>query len=266
MFSDVIEQPLERSARAVNMADIRPQLQSLLESSSIPDEIANTIGVLEAALDLLKCLPLRRTGDCFRPTSYCEIDTNGLTLQARLTVCKNPWKLIINFKLPKDFKKKIPGIARPFVYVDVDPIVLTFDHSKTDGVTKLVSHSRIAKAGIKILGTRLRAAKAYFNFDLTVRWDCTRPTNNRLARLQLNQAYNDGKPGNDMNKLYYKLKIGYEIKVKKFPCFCYKCKKCETVVNKQGHFAEGPQSCKSGKANLFYFSFYRPSRPIFLEY
>ena len=72
-----------------------------------------------------------------------------------MTICKNPWKLIIDFKLPKDFKKKIPGIARPFVYVDVNPIVLTIDHRKTYGVTKLVSHSREVKTGFKILGIRL---------------------------------------------------------------------------------------------------------------
>ena len=119
-------------------------------------------------------------------------------------------------------------------------------------MTKLVSHSRIAKAGIKLLGISIGAAKAYFNFDLTVRWDCTRPVNNHLRRLQLNKAYNDGKPGNDMNKLYYKLKIDYEIKVKKFPCFCYKCKKCETIVNKQGHFGEGLDTCKSGKSYMSY--------------
>ena len=104
------------------MADIRPQLQSLLETSSIPDEIANVIGACESAIDLLKCFPLRRTGNCYRPTEYCEIDTNGITLQDRLTICKNPWKLMIDFKLPKDFKKKNPGIVRPFVYIDIDPI------------------------------------------------------------------------------------------------------------------------------------------------
>ena len=240
------------------MADVRQQLESLLETTSIPDEITNTIGALESALDLLRCLPLRRKGDCFKPTAYCEIDTNGLTLQARLTICKNPWKVILDFKLPKDFKKKkLPGIARHFVYLDVDPIVFTFDHSKTDGVTKMVSNSRVATAGVKLLGIKLiRAAKAYFNFDLTVRWDCTRPVNNHLTRLRLNQDYNDGKPGNDMNKLYYKLKIGYEIKVKKFPCFCYKCKKCETVLEKQGHFAEGPETCKSGRRSPVFLSFY----------
>ena len=233
------------------MAAIRSHLESILGTGAIPDEIANVVGALESALDILKCLHLQRNGDCYRPSNYCEINTNDITIQARLTICKNPWKLILDFKLPKDFRKKISGILRPFVYVDVDPIVLTLDHSKTDGFTKLVSNSTIAKAGLSLFGIRIGAAKAYFNFDLTVRWDCTRPANNHLKKLQYNQAYDDGKPGNDMNKLYYKLEIGYEIKVKKFPCFCYKCKNCETIINTQGHFAEGPESCKSGRLCFF---------------
>lgn len=248
MFVSIIEVQSandDRSARAVNIAAIRPQLESILGTSSIPDKIAKVVGALESALDILKCLPLQRIGNCYRPSDYCEINTNDITMQARLTICKYPWKLILDFKLPKDFKKKIPGLIRPFVYIDVNPIVLTFDQNKTDGITKLVSNRRIAKAGLSLFGIKVGAAKAYFNFDLIVRWDCTRPTNNNLKRLQYNQAYDDGKPGNDMNKLYYKLKIGYEIKVKEFPCFCYKCKKCETIIDKEGHFAEGPESCKS---------------------
>ena len=133
--------------------------------------------------------------------------------------------------------------------------MLTFDHSKADGITKVVSNSRIPTAGLKIFGISLfKAAKAYFNLDLTVRWDCIRPANDHLQRLKLNQGYDDAEPGNDMNKLYYKLKIGYEIKVRKYSYFCYKCKKCETVVNKQGHMTEGPDSCKSGRS---YFIFFR---------
>ena len=98
--------------------------------------------------------------------------------------------------------------------------MLTLDHSKADGITKLVSNSRIATAGLKIFGISLfKAALAYFNLDLTVRWDCTRPANDQLQQLKLNQTYDDAEPGNDINKQYYKLKIGYEVKVKKFPCF-----------------------------------------------
>ncbi|KAL3866509.1 hypothetical protein ACJMK2_043802 [Sinanodonta woodiana] len=229
----------------VNMAAIQSKLSSVLEVNDIPDEIAKIVGALESSLHVLNCLPLQKSDNCYNPNDYCEIDIGDFTIQAKLTICKHPWSLRIDFKLPQDLKKRVPGILRPFAYTNVEPIVLTPDNNNADGVTTVVHNSEIANMGVNILGFNIKAAKFYFNFNLFVRWDCTRPSNNNAKRLEYNRAYNDSKPGNDMNKLYYKLKIGYELKTKRFPCFCYKCERCETIVEKQGHFAEGPESCKS---------------------
>ncbi|KAK3592957.1 hypothetical protein CHS0354_036816 [Potamilus streckersoni] len=228
----------------VNMAAIQSKLSSVFEVNDIPDGIVKVVGALESSLHLLNCLPIQKSDNCYHPNGYCEIDVNDFTLQAKLTICKNPWTLRIDFKLPQDLKKRIPGILRPLVFIDVEPIVLTLDNNKADGVTTIISNSKIATAGLNIFGFSINAAKAYFNFYLFVRWDCTKPSDN-VKRLKYNIDYDDGKPGNDMNKLYYKLKIDYEIKTKRIPCFCYKCKRCETIVEKQGHFADGPESCKS---------------------
>ncbi|KAL3866508.1 hypothetical protein ACJMK2_043801 [Sinanodonta woodiana] len=238
--------PLEQSVNEnlVNMAAIQSKLSSVLEVNDIPDEITKIVGALESSLHVLNCLPLQKSDNCYNPNDYCEIDIGDFTIQAKLTICKNPWSVRIDFKLPQDLKKRVPGILRPFAYTNVEPIVLTPDNNNADGVTTVVHNSEIANMGVNILGINIKAAKFYFNFNLIVRWDCTRPSNN-VKRLEYNTAYNDSKPGNDMNKLYYKLKIGYEFKTKRFPCFCYKCERCETIVEKQGHFSEGPESCKS---------------------
>ncbi|KAK3592959.1 hypothetical protein CHS0354_036818 [Potamilus streckersoni] len=243
---EFVNLPIDGDSNTVNMSAIQLELRSVLEETDIPNGTAEIIGALESGLHLLTCLPLHKSGNCYHPNDYCEIDVKDFTLQAKLTICKNPWTLRIDFKLPQDLKKRIPGILRPLAFINVEPIVLTLDNNNADGVTTIVSNSRIATAGLNIFGFRFNAAKAYFNFNLFVRWDCTRPFDNNMKRWQYNTAYDDGKPGNDMNKLYYKLKIDYEIKTKRFPCFCYRCKRCETIVEKQDHFAEGPEACKSG--------------------
>ncbi|KAK3592956.1 hypothetical protein CHS0354_036815 [Potamilus streckersoni] len=241
-----VGQSMEQSIKedTVDMSSVRSKLSSVLEVNDIPDGIAEVVGALESSLNLLNCLPVHKSDNCYQPNDYCEISTKDFTVQAKLTICKNPWTLRIDFKVPQDLKKRIPGIFRPLVFIDVEPIVLTLDSNNADGVTTIISHSRIATIGLNIFGINIGAIKCYFNFYLFVRWDCTRPSDN-VKRLKYNIDYDDGKPGNDMNKLYYKLKIDYEIKTKRIPCFCYKCESCETIVEKQGHFAGGPESCKS---------------------
>ena len=250
IVSEINELPVETSKRVADFSSIKSQLSKVLNSNDIPDEITDVVAALESAVNILKCIPTLRQGNCYTSNKYCDVKTKGFTLEIKLTICKSPWSLRIDFKVPKDLKSKIPSWIRPFTFIDVSPVILRLDHRKDDGITQIVHNARIATAGLKLWFIKIKWVKAYFNFELKVRWDCTRPKNDNVKRLGYNTAYNDGKPGNDMNKLYYKLKIGYQVKTKRFPCFCYKCKKCETILHKQGHFAEGPNSCKSGKQSL----------------
>ena len=48
--------------------------------------------------------------------------------------------------------------------------------------------------------------------DATLRWDCRRPTYDKLLRIRYNSQFNDRKPGDDYNKLYYKLHVPIELK------------------------------------------------------
>lgn len=242
---EINELPVETSKRVADFSSIKSQLSKALNSNDIPDEITDVVAALESAVNILKCIPTLRQGNCYKSNKYCDVKTKGFTLEIKITICKSPWSLRIDFKVPKDLKSKIPSWIRPFTFIDVSPVILRLDHRKDDGITQIVHNARIATAGLKLWFIKIKWVKAYFNFELKVRWDCTRPKNDNVKRLGYNIAYNDGKPGNDMNKLYYKLKIGYQVKTKRFPCFCYKCKKCETILHKQGHFAEGPNSCKS---------------------
>lgn len=245
MREEIIDLPVDTELRSIDIAAVRTKLANAIQSEDLPDEITEVMAALESAVGILKCIPTRKDGDCYTSAHYCDIKTSGFTVEIKPTICKSPWSLRIDFKVPKDLKEKIPSLLKPLVYIDVAPVILTLDHKKDEGITQINYRTRIAAAGLKLLFIKIGYAKVYFSFDLTVRWDCTLPEDDHVTRLKYNIDFDDGKSGNDMNKLYYKLKIGYEVKTKRFPCFCYKCKKCETILNKQGYFGEGPDSCKS---------------------
>lgn len=148
----------------------------------------------------------------------------------KLAICKNPWKIIIHIQLPR-----LPWYAR----ARFGPIVIPIKTYNSEGVTKINSVT-VGKASI--LGI-INIMRAELRINAFVRWDCTKPAYNRELRWNYNRGYDDGKPGPDENKHYYKFHIRFELKKKRFPCFCYRCSRCEDLINKQGHFGEGPRSC-----------------------
>ena len=251
MVSEATDHLLRRTKRA-SYSSIKAKLQKALRTKSIPDEMTKIVSAIVKAVDIDKCIPTVKKGNCYTSKTFCDVKTKEFNTAIKLTICKKPWSLKIDFKIPKDFKSKVPRILKPFLFVDVKPIVLKLDHKKTEGITKVRHNARIATAGLKILFIKLRYIKVYFIFELTVRWDCTRPRSDHLERLKYNRDYSDGKKGNDMNKHYYKLKIRYEIKKRNPFSTKYKCKKCKTILDKKGHLTYGPKKCKSGQIFLHY--------------
>eukprot|EP00794_Sanderia_malayensis_P004724 gene4724-5347_t len=213
---------------------VKSSLQRALGERSIPDGLNKWMAILQKHLYILNCLPTRKVSSkCHSSPSYCSIPTLkllGQPLKIKLSICKHPWKIIIHFQLPK-----LPWYARAYF----GPVVIPINHYNNQGVTKIDSETT-GKASV--LGI-FNVFKATLKINAFIRWDCTKPVNKMYERVGYNSQYNDGKPGLDYNKLYYKLKIRIEIKKKRFPCFCYRCKRCEDLINKQGHFGEGPQSC-----------------------
>ena len=127
-----------------------------------------------------------------------------------------------------------------WVKVKLDRLVIPVTHHPTDGITKI--HSR-TRGDAKALGL-LRVFKVEVTIDALLRWDCKKPTTNSVARNE----YNLKSPNGKYNALFYTFKIRLELKKKKFPCFCYKCTRCEDIINKRGVFGYGPATCQSETA------------------
>ncbi len=109
------------------------------------------------------------------------------------------------------YKIPLPGWARLLLDVDLQPIVIHFNTNSKQALTKIHSSST-AKASIKLVGFGL--AKIYLTIDGTVCWDCLFHS--------------------------YKLRVRLEIKTKRVPCFCYRCKDCRNLVDVHGSLPKLP--------------------------
>ena len=229
-----------RKSRSVNVGDInRIKLifSRLMSWNNIPDEVVEWLTILNKHLYILSCLPTQKRGSCYQTPGYCIVDpikVDGKPVKLQISICKSPVKIIIKYKIP------LPTWAKLLLDVDLDPVVIPFDTNSRNGVTVVKSSSR---AKVSVRGINFGIVKVSLIVDAMLRWDCTKPRGNLLTRLFYNMQYSDGKPGYDYNKVYYKLRVRVEFKVKKFPCFCYKCRKCEYLVNVKGDILEGPKSC-----------------------
>ena len=110
----------------------------------------------------------------------------------------------------------MPTWAKLILEVDFQPVRIVFDTKRKHGVTLVNSESTVK---VKIRGIRLGVLKVTLKMYALLRWDCTKPTN-LYQRLFYNTQYDDGKPGHDFNKVFYKFRVRVEYKVKKIPCFC----------------------------------------------
>lgn len=212
---------------------VKALLQRALAEKNLPSELTRWIAVLHENLHILNCLPTRRTSSrCYEAPQYCTVPKLklGKPLKIKLAICKSPWKIIIHLQLPK-----LPW----YVKARFGPIVIPINTYNSQGVTKINS---VTTGKASILGV-FRVLKAQIKINAVIRWDCTKPVYSQPLRVRYNSGYSDGRPGLDYNKLYYKFHVRFELKKKKFPCFCYRCTRCEDLVKKQGHFGTGPASC-----------------------
>ena len=203
---------------------VKKAIERATHERNLPDNVQKWIAVLQKHMYILNCLPTQKRGSCYISPRYCSIPSlkfDGKQLRAQFSLCKNPWKIIVNFELPK-----LPWYVR----VKYDPIIIPIDHRKDEGITKI--HS-VSTAKASVLGI-VNVYKGSLIIDAIVRWDCSKPTDNKSKRVRYNRLYG--------NRNYYKLKVRIEVKKKKFPCFCYRCKRCENVVDKRGVI--GSKVCK----------------------
>ena len=215
------------------VARVKTKFQSRL--GFIPMKIGEILTIFDKHMQIIKCLPTKKVGNCYESPDFCthrSLKIGGKALKVKFGICKSPWTLKIGFKLPK---------APWYLKWGFGPIVIPIVTNSREGVTKINS---VAKGDVKALGI-FRVLKGQLSINGILRWDCTKPTYNQAMRVRYNTGYNDGKPGLDYNKLYYKLHVRMEVKKKRFPCFCYRCYKdyCRDIVNTKGHFASGPSSC-----------------------
>ena len=217
---------------------IRNVLGRVMSWDGIPKEVLEWLAILNKHLYLLSCLPTVEQGNCFQSPGFCSVDpikVDGRPIKVHFTVCKRPVKITIRYRIP------MPIWAKLLLDADIQPIVILFDTRSKDGLTTIDSSST---AKVRVRGIRLGLVKVTLKINALLRWDCTKPAD-MVQRVNYNAQYDDGRPGNDFNKIFYKFRIRVEFKVKKFPCFCYRCRKCEDLINVQGHIGEGPKHCET---------------------
>ncbi len=218
------------------LSRVKSSLQRALREQNLPNELTQWMAVLHENMHVLNCLPTTQiSSKCYESPRYCaapKLKILGQPLMIKLAICKNPWKIIFHLQMPK-----LPWYAR----ARFGPIVIPINHHNKLGVTLMNS---VTTGKASILGV-FNVLKAELKINAVIRWDCTKPVNKKYdwVRAAYNRGYNDGKPGLDYNKHYYKFHVRFELKKKKFPCFCYRCTRCEDLIKKQGHFGEGPRSC-----------------------
>ena len=228
-----------RTARSVSINDVRQvktELGKIVKWKDMPAEVAEWLAILNKHMYILACLPTVERENCYQTPDYCSVDPvkiDGKPLNVRFAICKDPVSIVLHYRVP------MPTWAKLILEVDFQPVRIVFDTKRKHGVTLVNSESTVK---VQIRGIRLGVLKVTLKIYAMLRWDCTKPTNLH-QRLFYNTQYDDGIPGHDFNKVFYKFRVRVEYKVKKIPCFCYRCRRCEDLVNKQGHIYSGPESC-----------------------
>lgn len=123
--------------------------------------------------------------------------------------------------------------------VEFDPIEITFGSDTGQGFSFLQYKSGSTTS---LNGVRVGNVQGTLRLHLFMRYDCTKPQN-LLRRLSYNMIYNDGQPGEDYNKHYYKILFRVDIKTKSHTDFAFSCKSCKNLAMGEGHVSEGPQRC-----------------------
>ena len=221
---------------------VRVQSKLRHQLGSIPIKIREVLAIFDKHMNLISCLPTKREDKCYVSPNFCNhpsLKVGGRQLKVKFGICKSPWTITIRFKLPR---------APWYLKWGFEPIVLPIISNSREGVIKMKSVAR-GHMGFGFL----RFFKAELKINGILRWDCTKPTYNKAKRVCYNTAYNDGKPGVDYNKLYYKLRVRMEVKRLRFLCFCYRCYYCRDLVNTKGHFGTGPRSCIRDVHNYYYY-------------
>jgi len=226
----------QNTADIISRSEVE-RVQSKLRGQlgNIPLKIREILAIFDKHMYLTRCLPTKRAGSCHESPSFCSLPflkVGGKNLKVKFGICKNPWRIKIGFQLPR---------SPWYLKWGFGPLVIAIHSTSREGVIKMRGS---AKGDVKALGF-LRLIKGQLNINGILRYDRTKPTYNQALRVRYNTGYNDGRPGLDYNKLYYKLHVRMEVKKKRFPCFCYRCYKdyCRDIVKTQGHFGAGPVSC-----------------------
>ena len=212
---------------------IKRKLRSKVGNFNLPDPALKLMAILSKHLHILSCLPTQKVGNCYRSQSFCSLPFlkfGDKQLKVKLSICTNPVEIQMDFGLSNK-----PWYAS----IKFDRVVIPFIPRPKEGIMTI---KKEYQAHAKILGL-LKVKKAVLKIDATLRWDCTKPTYDKILRIRYNSQFSDGKPGADYNKHYYKLHVRIEFKVLKFWCFCLRCKQCKDLVNTQGVFGTGPSSC-----------------------
>lgn len=239
----------------IDVDGISKKLSGILHEPSIPPNLAKVVGMLQDSIDILQCLPTRKSGNCYY-SQVCRIPklkVDNTIIPVVIGFCKRPYKISIEPSTKALKRAYVPGWARPLVKTNLRPLVINFNDNHRDGVFRIDTDQSF-KAGF--LG--INAIKVRFLIKASLRYDCTKPRANTvlggipypplsgdlnaLTRCNLNSEA----PGGKYNKVYYKIKVRFELKKKRFNWgkLNYKCSKCKDMVNKQGVFGiSGPHAC-----------------------
>ena len=228
-----------RSPRSIDRDDIKrikATISQMMNWNDMPQEVLQWLTILDKYMYILACLPTQKNGFCYQSPGYCSVNDlkfDSQPLKVQFIVCKRPVQIIIKYRLPK-----LPWWSI-LLDIDFDPLVIPFNTNREAGVTTINS---VSKAKVSVKGLGLGLFKAELRISAILRWDCTKPIDlNR--RFYYNFQYKGSKPGYEYSMVFYKFHIRLEVKEKKFPCFCYKCRSCKDILKVQGDLLAGPKSC-----------------------
>ncbi|XP_057295770.1 uncharacterized protein LOC130624215 [Hydractinia symbiolongicarpus] len=224
---------LNISTADIDINRIKSKLVKIF-NGNIPRAVVDWMTILDDSVGLLSCLPTIKEGRCYK-SKKCQLPKlkfGGRMLSFVLSICKNPWQIIINF-----FPFRLPWYAK----LNMQPFIINIDSNEKNGIFTVKSNTQM-KAKIRYVN--FGVAKASLGIDGLIRYDCTKPHGKRnwMQRVQ----YNLKAPNAQYTKMFYKLKIRMEIKKKRFNWFKfdYKCVRCENIINKSGSFGSGRPSCE----------------------
>ena len=236
-----------RSAGSANRIELSKGLKSLsriTDWNGIGSKVFDLLTILSKHQYLLSCLPRITKGNCLESSEFCRVQAMkvyGKPMEVRFSICKRPARIILKYRVA------LPILASGLHYLELEPITIPFDLRWEEGIVKIDSSST-TKASAHGIPYELR--KVTLKINGMFRWDCTKPAG-LLQRVEYNTNYDDGRPGYDFNKRYYKLNVRIEFKVKKPLDSVYRCQKCIDLINIKGHVGEGgPEKCNKEISNV----------------